>query len=74
LDGYRAVELPQGAQSGWVFRFPGAGAPGVAGRLPGDQVMEIVVNATDDFKIGQNQRFAELSRLGSEARTGAGYE
>ena len=74
LDGYRAVELPQGAQSGWVFRFPGAGAPGVSGRLPGDQVMEIVVNAADDFQIGQNQQFAELSRLGSEARTGAGYE
>ncbi|MGO9176051.1 MAG: DnaJ C-terminal domain-containing protein [Desulfobaccales bacterium] len=74
LDGYRAVELPQGAQSGWVFRFPGAGAPGGPGRLPGDQVMEIVVNAADDFKIRQNQRFAELSRLGSEARTGAGYE
>ncbi len=74
LDGYRAVELPQGAQSGWVFRFPGAGAPGRPGRPPGDQVMEVVVNAADDFKIGQNQWFAELSRPGNEARTGAGYE
>jgi len=74
LDGYRAVELPQGARSGWVFRFPGAGAPAGPGRLPGDQVMEIVVNVADDFKIAQNQRFAELSRLGNEARTGAGYE
>jgi len=74
LDGYRAVELPRGAQSGWVFRFPGAGAPGGPGWKPGDQVMEIAVIAADDFKIGQDQRFAELSRLGSETQTGAGYE
>ncbi len=74
LDGYRAVELPQNAQSGWVFRFPGAGAPGGPGRLPGDQVMEIVVNAAEDFQIAPNQRFREVSHLENEARPGAGYE
>jgi molecular chaperone DnaJ len=72
LDGYRAVELPPDAQSGWVFRFPGAGAPGGPGRVPGDQVMEFVVSPAEDFQIGQNQRFREPSGLGNEAHPGSG--
>ena len=27
LDGYQTFDLPQGTQTGWIFRFPGPGPP-----------------------------------------------
>ena len=74
LDGYQTVQLPQGTQSGWVFRFPGAGAPGGPNLPPGDQVMEIVVTTANDFGPRQKELLAEVARLGTEKLTGAGHE
>lgn len=74
LDGFRTVQLPRGARSGWVFRFPGAGAPGEFGEPRGDQVMEILVTVGDDFASGPNENLAKVSGLGGGAQTGAGYE
>lgn len=60
LDGYRTVQLPQGTQNGWVFRFPGAGAPQEPGLPPGDQVMEIVITAPNDYSPIQKEPPPEL--------------
>jgi len=43
LDGFQMVNLPQGTQTGWTFRFLGAGAPGTPQESPGDQVNEVIV-------------------------------
>jgi molecular chaperone DnaJ len=74
LDGYQTVRLPQGTESGWVCRFPGAGAPGGPDRPAGDQVMEIVVATAKDLYPRQRELLEELSRLGTERRTGVGNE
>jgi molecular chaperone DnaJ len=74
LDGYQTVQLPQGTQNGWVFRFPGAGAPGGPNLPPGDQVMEIMVTTANDFGPRQKELLAELARLGTEQFTRAGHE
>jgi molecular chaperone DnaJ len=74
LDGYQTVQLPQGTESGWVCRLPGAGAPGCPGLPPGDQVMEIVVTTAHDFYPRQEELLEEVYRLGSERQTGVGHE
>jgi molecular chaperone DnaJ len=66
LDGYRTVQLPQDTRNGWVFRFPGAGAPGRPGLPPGDQVMEIVITTPNDFSPRRQDPLGELPRLGAE--------
>lgn len=72
LDGYRTVRLPQGTRNGVVFRIPGAGVPGGPGLPDGDQMLEIVVTAPNDFSPRQKELLEEVARLGSEASTGAG--
>ena len=75
LDGYRTVQLPQGAQTGWVCRFPGGGATGGSGLPAGDQVMELVVTAAYDFYPRQKELLEAAYRLGSEIRqTGVSHE
>jgi molecular chaperone DnaJ len=46
LDGFQTVNLPQGTQSGWTFRFQGAGAPETPEHPPGDQVNEVIIAAS----------------------------
>ena len=74
LDGYQTVQLPQGTETGWVCRFPGAGAPGEPRPAAGDQVMEIVVTTANDFYPRQEELLEEVYRLGSERQTGASHE
>jgi molecular chaperone DnaJ len=68
LDGYRTAQLPQGAQSGCVFRFPGAGAAGSLGQPPGDQVMEIVIITANEFTPRLNEAREGISRQGADIR------
>ena len=72
LDGYRTVRLPQGTGNGVVFRIPGAGVPGGPGLPDGDQMLEIVVTAPNDFSPRQKELLEAVARLGSAASTGAG--
>lgn len=69
LDGYQTVQLPRGAQSGWILRIRGAGAPGGPGLPPGDQMLEIIVTTPNDFSPRQKELMEELSRLGAEVST-----
>ncbi len=74
LDGYQTVQLPQGTRSGWVCRFPGAGAAGGPGQPPGDQVMEFEVAAANDFYPQQHELLAAVNHLAAERQRGVGHE
>jgi molecular chaperone DnaJ len=63
LDGYQWVTLPQGTQSGWSYRIPGAGAPGSATQPPGDQVNEFIVTAPANFSSQPWPLLRELDQL-----------
>ncbi len=69
LDGYQTMQIPGGTPNGWLFRFPGAGAPGRPGEPPGDQVMEIVITAPHDFSPMRKESLTELCRLDAEIQT-----
>ena len=74
LDGYRTMQLPQGTPNGWVFRFPGAGAPAPPGLPAGDQVMEIVVAIPHNLSPGPQMVQEVLAQMGAASQTGAGHE
>jgi molecular chaperone DnaJ len=74
LEGYRSYRLPQGTQTGWTFRFPGAGAGGGPHKPPGDQVNEVVVTTPQNLSPRQRELLEELARLEREERGAAGHE
>lgn len=63
LDGYQWVNLPQGTQSGWSYRFPGAGAPGGPTQPAGDQVNEFIVTTPANFSSQPWPLLRELDQL-----------
>jgi molecular chaperone DnaJ len=71
LDGCRDLDLPRGTQSGKVFRFPGAGAPGGPHQPPGDQVVEVVVTTPGALSPGQKAILEEFASLERQQLTGA---
>jgi molecular chaperone DnaJ len=74
LDGHRWVNLPQGLQTGWSCRFPGAGAPGTATQPPGDQVNEVIITTPHYLMPRQRSLFKELDRLELGQLDRAGHE
>jgi molecular chaperone DnaJ len=74
LDGFKTVKLPQGTQTGWTFRFAGAGAPGGPLESPGDQVNEIIVTTPQNLGPRQRSFLEELGRLEPESLDRAGHE
>jgi molecular chaperone DnaJ len=74
LDGFQTVQLPQGTQTGWTFRFVGAGAPGGPEDSPGDQVNEVVVTTPQHLSLRQRSLLEELERLNREPLDRAGHE
>jgi molecular chaperone DnaJ len=74
LNGYQWVDLPQGTQSGWSCRFPGAGAPGTTSQSPGDQVNEVIVTTSQNLRLQQRSILDELERLEVGQLDRAGHE
>jgi molecular chaperone DnaJ len=74
LDGFQMVNLPQGTQSGWTFRFLGAGAPGSPQQPPGDQVNEVIVATPNHLGPLPHSLLDELGRLQWEPLDRAGHE
>ena len=74
LEGFQTVHLPQGTQSGWTFRFPGAGAPGGLQEPRGDQVNEVIVAPPQNLGLRQRSILEELGRLDPEPFDRAGHE
>jgi len=63
LEGYQDLDLPGGTQTGRIFRFPGAGAPGGPRQPAGDQVMEVVVTTPQNLSPRQKEILEEMARL-----------
>jgi molecular chaperone DnaJ len=74
LEAHQTLNLPRGTQSGQVFRFLGAGAPGGPQRPRGDQVVKVVVTTPEDLRPGQKEILEELARLERDQRTVAVHE
>jgi molecular chaperone DnaJ len=74
LRGYATLNLPRGTQSGRIFRFPAAGAPGGLDHPPGDQVVEVVVTIPESLTLAQREIMEELARLGKTERNRAAHE
>jgi len=54
LDGHEGFKVPEGTQSGTVFRFRGKGMPDVSGRGKGD--LYFTVQAVTPKKLNKEQR------------------
>jgi molecular chaperone DnaJ len=74
LDGFQIVNLPQGTQSGWTFRFAGGGAPGGPQEPRGDQVNEVTVTMPENLSLRQRSLLEKLERLELEPLDRAGHE
>jgi molecular chaperone DnaJ len=74
LRGYAILNLPRGTQSGRIFRFPAAGAPGGLNYPPGDQIVEVEVATPENLTLTQREIMIELARLEKPERTRAAHE
>jgi molecular chaperone DnaJ len=74
LDGFQTVNLPPGTQTGWSFRFPGAGAPGAPQQPAGDQLTEVIVTTPQTFSPWQRSLFGAMDRLELGQLDRAGHE
>lgn len=74
LWGHATLKLPRGTQTGRIFRFPAAGAPGNHHYPPGDQVVEVVVTTPESMTAAQQEIMEELGRLEKSEITRAAHE
>jgi molecular chaperone DnaJ len=66
LDGEETLDIPEGTQSGSLFRLRGKGIPSLNGKGRGDQF--VTVNIATPSKLSREQRrlleqFAEVSKI-----------
>ena len=57
------MKIPEGTQSGRMFRLRGKGVPDVDGRGVGDQLVEIAVWTPNRLSAKERRLFEELQRL-----------
>jgi molecular chaperone DnaJ len=74
LTGHQILNLPRGTQTGRVFRFPGAGAPGGPQSPPGDQIVEVVLTTPKSLTPAQREILEELASLEREGQIQAAHE
>jgi molecular chaperone DnaJ len=74
LRGSATLKLPRGTQTGRIFRFPAAGAPGNRHYPPGDQIVEVVVTTPESMTMAQQEIMEELARLEKTEVTRAAHE
>ncbi len=74
LHGYATLNLPRGTESGRLFRFPAAGAPGGGNLPPGDQIVEVVVTTPEILTPAHREIVEELARLGKTEINRAAHE
>ncbi len=74
LWGYATLNLPRGTESGRLFRFPAAGAPGFGNLPPGDQIVEVVVTTPEGLTPAQREIMEELARLDKTEINRAAHE
>jgi molecular chaperone DnaJ len=66
LEGDAKLKIPEGTQSGTVFRMRGKGVPNVSGYNRGDQ--HVVIRVVTPTKLNDKQKtmLKEFSRMGGE--------
>jgi len=74
LLGFATLNLPRGTQSGCIFCFPAAGAPGGPQQPPGDQFVEVVVTTSEDLNLPQRDIMEDLAGLGQPGMNRAAHE
>jgi molecular chaperone DnaJ len=74
LLGFATLNLPRGTESGRIFRFPAAGAPGSAQQPPGDQYVEVVVATPENLNLSQRGIMEKLAGLGKTELDRAAHE
>lgn len=60
VDGDVKLKIPEGTQSGKVFRLSGRGVPRLRGRGRGDQLVEVVVKIPTSLTREQKRKLEEL--------------
>jgi len=63
VDGSLVLKIPEGTQSGKVFRLRDRGVPNLHGRGRGDQLVEVIVRTPTRLSHRQRQLLAELRDL-----------
>lgn len=66
LDGEESLRIPEGTQTGKVFRLKGKGMPVLGGRGRGDQFVEVTVVTPTSLTREQRRLIEELARLEKE--------
>lgn len=61
LQGKEKLKIPEGTQSGTVFRFKGRGAASLSGRGKGDQYIKVIVKTPTRLNERQKQLLEELN-------------
>ncbi len=69
LDGKVKMRVPEGTQSGRVFRLRGKGIPRDGGQVRGDQLVRLVVETPTQLSDRQRALLEELAAHGGEARS-----
>lgn len=66
LDGQQALQIPEGTQTGSVFRIKGKGMPILGGRGRGDLFVTVTVVTPTNLTKEQRRLFEELAKLESK--------
>jgi len=73
LEGTASLRIPEGTQTGTVFRLKGKGIPHVSGYGRGDQHVRVKVVTPDKLTEKQKELLKEFARLGGEQLQGPDY-
>ncbi|MBN1778898.1 MAG: molecular chaperone DnaJ [Candidatus Buchananbacteria bacterium] len=63
IDGKVKLKIPEGTQSGKVFRLKGRGVSHVNGRGRGDQLVKVIVKTPSRLSKKEKQLFEELQKI-----------
>jgi molecular chaperone DnaJ len=63
LDGYAKIKVPQGTQTGQMFRLRGKGIKGVRSNSPGDLMCHVVVETPINLTPRQKELLQELETI-----------
>ncbi|UCZ56429.1 molecular chaperone DnaJ [Desulfurispirillum indicum] len=74
LTGKAKLKIPEGTQTGKIFRLKGKGIADIHGRTIGDQLVRIVVHTPTKLSARQKELLLELQKeLGDSAASGNGF-
>ena len=66
LSGDVAMKIPNGTQSGKVFRLKGKGMPDLHGGAPGDQYVKVMIQVPTNLTPEQRRLLEEYARISGE--------